>query len=63
MTFQSDKFISISNVQHIKIYMESMYSWPGENVACKYYKLRTEWSLADVSIVSCRCSHLHNQMY
>lgn len=51
MTFQSDKSISISNVQHSKIYMDSMDSWPGENVACKYYKLHTEWRLADVSIV------------
>lgn len=26
MTFQSDKSISISNVQHSKIYIDSMYS-------------------------------------
>lgn len=63
MTFQTDKPISIPNVQHSKIYMDTMYSLTRKNVACRYYKLHTEWSLADVSIVSCRCSHIHNQIY
>lgn len=62
MTLQTDKPIYIPNVQHGKIYMDSMYCWTRKNVACKYYKLHTEWSLADVSILSSRCRHLQNQI-
>lgn len=43
--------------------MDSMQSWPQANMACRYYNIHTELSLADVSIVSCTCNHLQNLIY